>query len=236
MINSTDDLLRLLATNSDNCVNLAKSYGLTLDQFYDLNPSIDSSCSNLNTGSHYCVKANDGTTATTTTTTAASTATSKVSVKSAKKSSKDTTEVRKKLQTGSDFTYYWIAQEDDYDNGSKVAVKTCSGSTIGHVSEDYADALVMEGTGVVGSKIINLGACDCNGYKCFELVNKHTDPYGLTSYGSALRPYITVASNDIPKNTKIYVPALVGWELPGSNKKHNGCLLVDGKEVTYRSV
>lgn len=232
-----ENSLLYVATNSDNCVNLAKEYGLTLDQFYTLNPSIDGSCSNLNTGTDYCVKANDGSVTTTSTTTAATaTTTSKVSVKSSKKTSKSSAEVRKKLQTGSDFTYYWIAQEDDYSGGSKVSVKTCSGATIGSVGENYADALVMEGTGVVGSKIVNLGSCDCTGYDCFELVNKNTDPYGLTSYGSALRPYITVASNDIPKNTKIYVPALEGWTLPGTNKKHNGCLLVDGKNYNLTAL
>lgn len=191
-----------------------------------MNPSIDGSCSNLNTGTTYCVKANDGS-ATTTTTVAAASTTQKVSVKSTK--STKTKEVRKKLQTGSDFTYYWIAQEDDYNGGSSVSIKSCGGSTIGKVGENYADALVMEGTGVVGSKIVNLGSCDCTGYDCFELVNKNTDPYGLTAYGTPLRPYITIASNDLAKNTKIYVPALVGWTLPNSDKKHNGCLLVDGK-------
>lgn len=49
------------------------------------------------------------------------------------------------------------------------------------------------------------------------------------AYDTPLRPYVTVASNDIKKNTKIYVPSLVGWSIPGSSKKHNGCLLVDGK-------
>jgi hypothetical protein len=61
-----------------------------------------------------------------------------------------------------------------------VSVKTCSGKKIASVSEDYADALVMEGTGVVGSKIVNLGGCSCSNYKCFELVDRESDPYGLT--------------------------------------------------------
>lgn len=50
------------------------------------------------------------------------------------------------------------------------------------------------------------------------------------AYRSALRPFVTAAANDIKRGTKIYVPQLDGWEIPGSSKKHNGCLLVDGKE------
>lgn len=49
------------------------------------------------------------------------------------------------------------------------------------------------------------------------------------AFGSPLRPFITIAANDIKRNTKIFVPDLEGWEIPGSSKKHNGCLLVDGK-------
>lgn len=126
-------------------------------------------------------------------------------------------------------TYYWIAHPDDYDHGGKsVTVKTCDGDSLGTVSEKYADALVMEGTGVVGNKVINLGGCSCSDYKCFMEVDKKEDPYGLTSFGSPLRPFITIAANDIKRNTKIYVPSIDGWEIPGSSKKHNGCLLVDG--------
>lgn len=192
----------------------------------------------MNTGKTYCVKGGSSV--------------SSLSVKAVKKVSKKKTtkkkttkkktstkkttkkETRKKIQSGSDFTYYWIAQQSDYSGGKSVAVKTCGGSTIGKVGENYADALVMEGTGIVGSKIVNLGGCSCSGYKCFELVDKSSDPYGLTSYGTPLRPYITIASNDIKKNTKIYVPALVGWKLPGTNKKHNGCLLVDDQSWSFK--
>ncbi|KAI8882698.1 carbohydrate-binding module family 50 protein [Backusella circina FSU 941] len=210
-------------TNSDTCVKLAKEYGLSLSAFYKLNPSVHSSCDNLDTGKNYCVKAGSSS--------------SSVVKKTSKKTTKKTTsskETRKKLQTKSTFTYYWIAQEGDYSGGKSVSVKTCAGKTIGSVPENYADALVMEGTGVINSKIVNLGGCSCSGYKCFELVDRKTDPYGLTSFGSPLRPYITIASNDIKKNTKIYVPSLVGWSIPGSSKKHNGCLLVDDQSWSFK--
>lgn len=51
------------------------------------------------------------------------------------------------------------------------------------------------------------------------------------AYSTALRPFITAAANDIPRGSKVYVPQLDGVMLP-TGKKHNGCLLVDGKLLT----
>ena len=143
-------------------------------------------------------------------------------------------EKRKQIHGKVPMTYYWIAQPSDYDlSGRQVSIKTCEGKTLGKTSVEYADALVMEGTGLLGDKVVNLGACSCTNYNCFMEVDKNEDPYGLTSYGTALRPFITAAANDIPRGTKIYVPQLDGWELPGTSKKHNGCLLVDDRGWSF---
>ncbi|KAI8333351.1 hypothetical protein BC941DRAFT_516297 [Chlamydoabsidia padenii] len=234
-------------TSSDTCVKLAKANGISLNTFYDLNPKVHrGSCDNLDNGKTYCVKPGNNSISK-----KVSNLASKVSHKKpthhAKKKShpkkKKTShtkkqpakkEHRKLLQSKSSFTYYWIATPDAYKSGGKkVTIKTCSGKSLGKVSENYGDALVMEGTGVLGSKIVNLGGCSCSNYKCFEEVDKHDDPYGLTSNGSPLRPYVTIASNDLKRGTKVYVPQLVGWSLPGSKKKHNGCLLVDDKSWSF---
>ncbi|KAI8643089.1 hypothetical protein BD408DRAFT_442968 [Parasitella parasitica] len=212
-------------TDSDTCAKLAKANGISLSTFYKLNSQVHSNCDNLDTGKSYCVKGGSSK--------ISSLAAKKTTTKKTSKKSSSKKEVRKKLQSKSAFTYYWIAQPSDYTGGKSVSVKTCSGKTIGSVGENYADALVMEGTGVVGSKIVNLGGCSCSGYKCFELVDKDSDPFGLTSFGTPLRPYVTIASNDIKKNTKIFVPALVGWKVPGSSKAHNGCLLVDDQSWSF---
>ncbi|KAI9496902.1 hypothetical protein BDB00DRAFT_952523 [Zychaea mexicana] len=150
-------------------------------------------------------------------------------------SSSSSTEKRKQISSGVPMTYYWIAQPQDYDlGGRQVSIKTCEGKTLGKTSVEYADALVMEGTGELDNKVVNLGACSCSNYNCFMEVDKSEDPYGLTSYGSALRPFITAAANDIPQGSKIYVPQLDGWELPGTGgKKHNGCLLVDDRGWSF---
>lgn len=116
------------------------------------------------------------TTTITTTTKKATTTTKKESPTSTSSSEK-----RKLLQKGSDLTYYWIAHPDDYDHkGKDVTVKTCDGKSLGTVSEEYADALVMEGTGIIDDKVINLGGCTCSNYKCFMEVDKKEDPFGLT--------------------------------------------------------
>ncbi|KAI9025988.1 hypothetical protein CLU79DRAFT_833771 [Phycomyces nitens] len=231
--------------SGDTCTKVAKNNGISVSKFYDLNSQINSKCTNIIAGKKYCVKA--GTSAnvkaktsskkkTTKKTTKKKTTTKKKATKTTSKAKPSNKSVgsRKKIQSNSAFTYYWTAQEADYaDNSKTVTIKTCSGKSIAKVDETYADALVMEGAGVVGNKLVNLGDCSCRNYNCFEELNKKENPFGLTSYGSALRPYTTIAANDIEKGTKIYVPALVGWELPGSSKKHNGCLLVDDESWSF---
>ncbi|KAI8338876.1 hypothetical protein BC941DRAFT_421451 [Chlamydoabsidia padenii] len=93
----------------------------------------------------------------------------------------------------------------------------------------------MEGSGVISkSKVVNLGSCTCTkNYACFMELDAKTEAYGLTSYGTSLRPFITVAANDLRRNTKIYIPQLDGWSIPNSDKKHNGCLLVDDKSWSF---
>jgi len=45
--------------SGDNCYKVSAQFGLTLKQFYQLNPELDNTCSNLYTGRQYCVKASD---------------------------------------------------------------------------------------------------------------------------------------------------------------------------------
>ncbi|KAI8369198.1 hypothetical protein EDC96DRAFT_440893 [Choanephora cucurbitarum] len=217
-------------SSHDNCISVAKSNGISVNQFYDMNPSIHrGSCDNLLTGGTYCVKESNSSRF-------VSNKVAKKKLSARKKSSKrkKTTKKKKLLQKGSALTYYWIAHPDDYEHsGKQVTIKTCDGKSLGTVAQKYADALVMEGTGIVGDKIINLGGCTCRDYQCFMEVDKKEDPYGLTAYGGPLRPFITIAANDIKRDTKIFVPEIVGWEIPGSAKKHNGCLLVDDQSWSF---
>ncbi|KAF7728599.1 hypothetical protein EC973_005826 [Apophysomyces ossiformis] len=248
-------------TNSDTCTKLANKFGITLNAFYDMNPQVNrKTCSNLITGKYYCVQSGSSSvsskkkqddddeydldqavTSFASKTKKKSSSKKKSSNKKKSSSSKKETsskgkEQRRRIQSGAAFTYYWIAHPENYSSsGKKVTIKTCSGKAIASVPQKYADALVMEGTGVVGNKIVNLGGCSCKNYQCFMELSKKDNPYGLTSHGSALRPYITIAANDIKRNTKIYVPALDGMSVPGSSKKHNGCLLVDDQSWSFSS-
>lgn len=190
----------ILVTSSDTCQKLAKEYGLSLDEFYDLNPSINrGSCDNLIDGKKVCVSGgsssdDDDEDSNVSVKITALSASAKKSKKSSSKkssskkssSSSSGTEKRKKLQSSAAFTYYWIAQADDYTGGKKVPIKTCSGKTIAKVNANYADALVMEGTGIVGNDIVNLGGCSCNNYKCFETIDRSDEPYGITGKYTSL--------------------------------------------------
>ncbi|KAI9266611.1 hypothetical protein BDA99DRAFT_536032 [Phascolomyces articulosus] len=236
-------------TSSDSCISVAKKYGISLNEFYNMNPKVHrGSCDNLDDGKSYCVAGGSSSSGSSKkssqkSSNKSSQKSSKVSSKvsnlasktSKKKSSSGGSEKRKKLQSKAAFTYYWIAQAEDNPGGKKVPIKTCGGKTIAKVNENYADALVMEGTGVVDDKIVNLGGCSCNNYKCFEEIDRSEEPYGITAYGSALRPYVSIAANDLEKGTKIYVPELDGWSVPNSSKKHNGCLLVDDQSWSFES-
>ncbi|KAI9310072.1 hypothetical protein BX666DRAFT_2011674 [Dichotomocladium elegans] len=212
---------------SDTCATIAKKYDISIGDFYKWNwPLDENNCSNLRRGRSYCVALRVRTTkkfVTAKTGTVMDTMTDLV------------IDSRKKIQARSAFTYYWIAHNEDYKGGAKVTIKTCSGVAIGQVNENFANALVMEGTGVVDDKIVNLGSCSCSNYRCFEILDRSKEPYGITAYGTALKPYISIAANDIPRGTKIYVPALDGWKLPNSGKIHNGCLLVDDQSWSFKS-
>ncbi|ORX54594.1 hypothetical protein DM01DRAFT_1390177 [Hesseltinella vesiculosa] len=214
----------------DVCSDIVDKYGIHLAEFFDWNTQVNSQCTNLKPGKKYCP----------TTTTSSPKSKSTAATKTAAKKPKPTLEggsssdKKKVLKKNVEFTYYWTAHPEDYTSGKKVAIKTCGGSTIARVAESFADALVMEGSGVVSkSTVVNLGSCACKNYACFLELNAKSEPFGLTAYGTSLDPYNTVAANDIKRNTKIYVPALDGWTLPGSSKKHNGCLLVDDKSWSF---
>ncbi|RUS12800.1 hypothetical protein BC937DRAFT_86967 [Endogone sp. FLAS-F59071] len=143
------------------------------------------------------------------------------------------------LQRGSAFTYYWIAVQSDYVGGkANTWVGTCGGKRIARINKNFADNLHMEGSGIVKGQVLNLGACDCSyskskGYMCFEILNKKQFPYGQTSNGDPLHPYTTIASNDMKIGTKIFVPELKGWTLPGSKHKHNGCMRVSDQSWSF---
>jgi len=74
--------------------------------------------------------------------------------------------------------------------------------------------------------MFNLGDCDCgNGFSCFTEVDRGVYPFGITSDDRPLEPFTSVAANDYPINTKLFIAALKGIKLP-NGLIHNGCVKV----------
>jgi len=140
----------------------------------------------------------------------------------------------KLVQKNVPMTYYWLALQNEYStSGKKVWLGTCDKKKIVEVSEDFAVNIRMEGSGIAGGKVLNLDDCDCgSGFNCFFVLDKKEFPYGQTAYGDALRPYVTIASNDL-KRGLLFIPKVNGWRMPGSKHKHNGCFYMDDQSWSF---
>lgn len=132
------------------------------------------------------------------------------------------------------FTYYWVPKEGEQDinNNGKIItltgeriknLKNASRKTLAKVAKKTKSKIRMEGTGLLESgHLINLGTH----LNEFMRLNRKKTPYGLGSKNNGLVPYVSVAANDIPFGTTLYVKALDGVKLP-TGAKHNGCVRVD---------
>jgi hypothetical protein len=125
-------------------------------------------------------------------------------------------------------TYYWVDYPNDFKRtGRTLDFGSCKGESYGNADVNFLKNMALDGTGVVDGVTYNLGSCNCNGrYFCFEKVENSSTPYGLTTYGTPLIPFITIAANDIDRGI-YFIPQIVGWQVPGSSLQHNGCVQVD---------
>jgi hypothetical protein len=81
----------------------------------------------------------------------------------------------------------------------------------------------MEGTGLLKSgKLLNVGSSD----SVFMVLDRKKHPFGLGTSDNNIYPFASVASNDLPQGTTLYIKMLDGMTLP-TGKKHNGCVRVD---------
>lgn len=134
------------------------------------------------------------------------------------------------------FTNYWIPKEgekdlDDNDNiiylnGSKnVKLLDENNNIISMVSKKTYNKFKEEGTGILeNGTMVNLAAKNNK----FEIVNINKYPFGIGSNDNPLNPFLSIALNNIPINTTLYIKDLDGIVLP-NNKTHNGCVRVDDK-------
>jgi hypothetical protein len=149
------------------------------------------------------------------------------------------------LAKSAKWTYYYIAIEaEESGSGAKnTPLRTCGGKDIKTVTRHFAERAHMEGTArLTNGVLINLGDCDnkCKPkegkFDCFEIVNGKKFTWGKGMKDNDMIPYVSVAANDIPYNTKIEVKQLKGLELPGTNGlKHNGCVAVHDESWSFGS-
>jgi len=129
-------------------------------------------------------------------------------------------------------TYYWVVHESEFPAGSQANLNTCNGRNLASTSKAFADRIALEGSGYLrdGKTVLNLGSCisDSNpckpsngNYNCFIVVDA---PVG--SNDNPLKPYVSIASNDIPYGTTGIVEEFVGMLTP-QGETHNGCVSVD---------
>ncbi|CAG8659462.1 1860_t:CDS:2 [Rhizophagus irregularis] len=112
----------------------------------------------------------------------------------------------KLISNKSVFTYYWVANEVDHKSNSVVTLKDCKKRTVATVNRDFAIEMKTEGSGR----------------------GKSGDVFNFDANGNALRPFITVAANDLRPGQLLFIPALVDLALPGG-KRHNGCVIVEDR-------
>ncbi|CAB4473227.1 hypothetical protein RhiirA5_503558 [Rhizophagus irregularis] len=136
----------------------------------------------------------------------------------------------KLISNKSVFTYYWVANEVDHKSNSVVTLKDCKKRTVATVNRDFAIEMKTEGSGRGKSgDVFNFDDCSCgSSFNCFVRLDKKKFPFGLAANGNALRPFITVAANDLRPGQLLFIPALVDLALPGG-KRHNGCVIVEDR-------
>jgi len=132
-----------------------------------------------------------------------------------------------------ELVYYWQVHEEDHPGPPEVELVRVDKSVIATVSEGFASALVMEGTGKLkDGRLVTLHTtCNFSATAwCFIEGDPDAEPYGLGSEGP-LRPFRSIALGVAwgLQGQVVYVPDVDGVQVPaaGGTAKHDGCLLVN---------
>jgi len=128
-------------------------------------------------------------------------------------------------------TFYWLAYESDYANEKyDTSIYTRDGFFIGRYPEAFIYELKLEGSGVLrDGRIINYdGDCHYGAGTCFKTLEPGEFPLGRGVQNRPLEPFRSVAVDPrfIPIGATIYVPEIVGLQLPDGTR-HDGCLRAD---------
>jgi len=131
-------------------------------------------------------------------------------------------------------SFYWLEHEKDYPGEATVPLYRGQAEVLATVSDEFAKALTMEGTGVLtdGRMVNLLVSCSFAKYGwCFTESDPLEAPFGAGSY-APLVPFFSVALHQalFLQGEVVYSPQFDGLPLPGSpigdKLTHSGCLAV----------
>ncbi len=133
------------------------------------------------------------------------------------------------------WTYYWIANESEFDGPQNTPIYRPDESILAYARYDFVESVSTEWTGYLLDGTLINGSDYCaiatHGI-CFKEVDESQFPYGKGSEDNPLIPFRTVASDNavVPFGTKLYVPALDGQTIPATLDVpafvHDGCVEV----------
>ena len=128
-------------------------------------------------------------------------------------------------------SFYWLAYEQDYAaEPYDTDIYTPQGFFLGRFPSPFVYELKLEGTGVLlDGRVVNYaGECKWGMGTCFKTLDQKEHPLGVGVQGRPLVPFRSVAVDPrmIPIGATIWVPELVGMELPDGTR-HDGCLRAD---------
>jgi hypothetical protein len=135
------------------------------------------------------------------------------------------------LPNGFRLTFYWLAYEAEYANENyDTAIYTRDGFFIGRYPSAFVFELKLEGSGILrDGRVINYdGECRYGIGTCFRALDADEFPLGRGVQNRALEPFRSIAVDPryIPIGAPVYVPEIVGMQLPDGTL-HDGCLRAD---------
>jgi 3D (Asp-Asp-Asp) domain-containing protein len=128
-------------------------------------------------------------------------------------------------------SFYWLAYEAEYANEPyDTEIYTKEGWFLGKFPSAFVFELKLEGSGILrDGRVINYaGECNYGMGTCFKTLSLQEHPLGVGVQGRPLLPFRSIAVDPhlIPIGAPVYVPELVGVELPDGSL-HDGCLRAD---------
>jgi hypothetical protein len=128
-------------------------------------------------------------------------------------------------------SFYWLAYESEYANEAyDTAIYTREGYFIGRYPSAFVFELKLEGSGILrDGRVLNYdGECSYGIGTCFRALDLAEQPLGRGVQNRPLEPFRSIAVDPryIPIGATVYVPELVGVQLPDGTR-HDGCLRAD---------